>query len=104
MQRNSCMFHGKPARAMRLRLVARLSEHRPLSLTRLAAGTGITRQGVAKHLRVLAEAGLVRGARKGREKLWELEPERFDAARRFLERISTKWDGALGRLKAFVEE
>jgi DNA-binding transcriptional ArsR family regulator len=84
--------------------VARLSERKALSIARLTAGTGITRQGVAKHLRVLSDAGLVRGTRRGREKLWELEPERFDAARRFLERISTKWDEALGRLKAFVEE
>ena len=84
--------------------MARLSASKPLSIARLTAGTGITRQGVTKHLRVLSNAGLVRGARKGREKLWELERKRFETARRFLEHISAQWDEALGRLKGFLEE
>jgi DNA-binding transcriptional ArsR family regulator len=89
--------------ATRLQLVARLSGGRPLSIVRLTAGTGMTRQGVTKHLRVLSEAGLVRGARRGRERLWELERQRLEVARRFLDLISGQWDETLGRLKAFVE-
>jgi DNA-binding transcriptional ArsR family regulator len=89
--------------ATRLRLVARLSGGRLLSIVRLTAGTGMTRQGVTKHLRVLSEAGLVRDVRKGRERLWELERQRLEIARRFLDLISGQWDEALGRLKAFVE-
>lgn len=71
---------------------------------RLTDGAGMTRQGVTKHLRVLAGAGLVRGTRAGRETLFELEPQRLNAARRFLEMISAQWDERLARLKAFVEE
>ena len=88
----------------RLRLVARLAEGQPQSITHLTEGTGITRQGVTKHLRVLAGAGVVRAARRGRETLWQLERQRIEAARRSLERISAQWDEALSRLKAYVEE
>jgi len=35
--------------------------------------TNITRQAIAKHLRVLADAGLVRDVKAGRERLWECE-------------------------------
>jgi DNA-binding transcriptional ArsR family regulator len=88
----------------RLRLAARLGAHGPLSITRLAAGTTISRQAVTKHLRVLEGAGLARATRRGREQLWELEPEPLDDARRALDHISAQWDSALGRLKVFVEE
>ncbi len=88
----------------RLRLVARLCEQGPLSIARLSEGAGVTRQAITKHLHVLAEAGLVRGSRQGRESLWALEPRRLEEARRFLEGISQQWDEALGRLRAFVED
>jgi DNA-binding transcriptional ArsR family regulator len=88
----------------RLSLVARLGSEGPLSVSRLADGTDVTRQAVAKHLQVLADAGLARGVRRGRERLWRLEAAPLEEARRSLERISERWDEALLRLKAAVEE
>jgi DNA-binding transcriptional ArsR family regulator len=87
----------------RLRLLARLS-HGPMSISRLTAGSGITRQGVTKHLRVLAGAGLVRGSRRGKQSLWRLERRRLEDARRSLDLISRQWDVSLNKLKLFVEE
>jgi DNA-binding transcriptional ArsR family regulator len=88
----------------RLALVARLSSDGPLSITRLTAGSAVTRQAVTKHLNVLATAGLVSDVWRGRERIWELEPKQVDAARSYLEHVSRRWDDALGRLKKFVEE
>ena len=90
--------------ATRLHIVARLCAGGPQSIVRLADGSGVTRQAITKHLHVLSDAGLVRGVRAGRERVWELEPARLDVARRSIERISSQWDQALGRLKAFVEK
>ena len=87
----------------RLRMVARLGTEGPMSIARLTEGTEVTRQAVTKHLHVLEGAGLVRGARHGRETVWELEPTQLDEARRYLDRISAQWDQALDRLKRFVE-
>jgi DNA-binding transcriptional ArsR family regulator len=87
----------------RLGLVSTLGAHGPLSTTRLTAGTRVTRQAVTKHLRLLEGAGLVRAARHGRERHWELAPDGLEEARRCLDIISKQWDDALGRLKAFVE-
>ena len=87
----------------RLELVARLCLGEPLSITQLAAGASVTRQAITKHLHVLADAGLVRGARRGREQLWELEPQQLQQARRCLEQIASQWENALERLKDFVE-
>ena len=88
----------------RLRLVARLGREGPLSISRLKDGTEVTRQAVTKHLRVLADAGLARGERQGREQLWQLRRAPLDEARQSLERIAQRWDEALRRLKEAVEE
>ena len=74
-----------------------------MSIARLTSGTSVSRQAVTKHLRVLEGAGLACSSRTGRESVWELEPRPLDEARASLEEISSQWDAALYRLKAFVE-
>ena len=87
----------------RLRLVSRLSNDGPLSITQLTADFDISRQAITKHLQVMESAGLVRSTQLGRESLWQLEQKRLAAARRHLQTISAQWDQTLGRLKRFVE-
>ena len=88
----------------RMRLIAILCAGGAMSITHLTSGTGITRQAVTKHLLVLAETGLVRDFKVGRERLWQFDPQQLDEARRSLEIISQHWDQALNRLKAAVED
>ena len=84
--------------------MARLCVEGPLSISRLSEGSGVTRQAITKQLRTLGVAGLVRDVRRGRERIFELEPRRLEKARRSLDQISADWDAAIGRLKAFVED
>ncbi len=88
---------------MRLHVVAQLCARGPMSIARLTEGTAVTRQAITKHLNVLEEAGLVRGYRAGRERVWELETRRLEDARRTLAFISERWDDALSRLRRIVE-
>ena len=87
----------------RLKLVAAICVGGAFSIAQLTANTDISRQGVTKHLQVLADAGVVRDVRSGRERLWQLEPGQIEEAMRTLEVIGRQWDVALGKLKAFVE-
>jgi DNA-binding transcriptional ArsR family regulator len=87
----------------RLRLVSRLCDGGPTSITNLTRGTPITRQAITKHLRVMQDAGLVRNTKQGRESYWELDRRRLEEARRNLALISKQWDDALDRLRQFVE-
>ncbi|HTJ80699.1 MAG TPA: metalloregulator ArsR/SmtB family transcription factor [Polyangiaceae bacterium] len=87
----------------RLRILAKLAADGPVSIAHLSTASPVTRQAVTKHLEVLESAGLVRGEKRGRERIWELEPRRLADAHGYLEKISAEWDGALGRLKSFVE-
>jgi len=88
----------------RLGLVSRLCSEGPLSIVRLSEGADVTRQAITKHLRALADAGLVHSSRSGRERIWELRPKRLEKARDHLEQISRQWEDALGRLDAFLRE
>jgi DNA-binding transcriptional ArsR family regulator len=87
----------------RLRLIAVLRTGAALSITQLTTGTGITRQAVTKHLRVLASAGLVHDIKVGRERHWEFEPTQVEEARHSLDVIARQWDHALNKLKMTVE-
>lgn len=58
----------------RRRLLDRLRMRGGLTLAELCDGMDMTRQGVAKHLSLLEEAGFVVALRKGREKRHYLNP------------------------------
>jgi DNA-binding transcriptional ArsR family regulator len=88
----------------RLSVLTRLCSGTPQSISRLTAGTNLSRQAVSKHLRVLAHAGLVRSVRVGRESLFEFEPQPLEELRQYLDQVSQQWDEALARLKAHVED
>ena len=88
----------------RLTLLVKLGDGQLLSITRLTEGSTFTRQAITKHLRILEDAGLVRGVRRGRESLFQLETKSLGEARDALDTISRQWDHALARLKSFVED
>ena len=88
----------------RLSLVAKLCEGRLHSISQLTEGSRQTRQSITKHLRVLANAGIVRGVRRGRENLFEFVPHPIDELKEYLDLVSAQWDQALSRLKSFVED
>jgi DNA-binding transcriptional ArsR family regulator len=87
----------------RIALLQRLSSDGPASISVLAENFRTTRQGVTKHLHVLATAGIIDGERRGREHVWAINPGRLAEAQQHLGVIARQWDGVLARLKAHVE-
>jgi DNA-binding transcriptional ArsR family regulator len=88
----------------RLALISKLSNGIPQSISRLAAGSALTRQAITKHLRVLEGAGVVHSVRAGRESRFEFRPGPLKELQSYLERVSDQWEHALARLKSFVED
>jgi len=88
---------GDPGRRS---LVASVAARGSATATELAAELPVTRQAVAKQLVALAEAGLLRSTRVGRETRYELTPERLGDAAAWLVEVGSRWDerlAALGR-------
>ncbi len=88
----------------RLSLVAKLGTGEPQSISQLTEEFKVTRQAITKHLCVLEDAGIVRGVRSGRERLFALETEPLEKVREYLDAVSKQWDEKLARLKKFVEK
>lgn len=59
----------------------------PARVVDLAAGRPISRPAVSRHLRVLAEAGLVTVADRGRERHYAFEPSGLSPVSELLERL-----------------
>jgi DNA-binding transcriptional ArsR family regulator len=87
----------------RLSLVARLCRASRQSISQLAEGTGLTRQAVTKHLRVLETAGLAKRQRRGRETLFELDAGPITTMTEYLDLVSAQWGRKLGDLEAFLD-
>ena len=88
----------------RLTLVSRLADGQSRSIAGLSADTGMTRQAVTKHLKMLSAAGLVAARKVGRESLYDLRPDTVVAAQDYLATVSRQWDEALLRLQRLVED
>ena len=63
-----------------------------------------TRPAVARHLRVLKEAGLVSVARSGRNRIYELRPAPLLAVQDWLARYERFWIARLDELADYVEK
>ena len=78
----------------RLTVMVRLAAGGTFSIAELAEGSGLSRQAVTRHLKVLEEAGLVLGGAHGREKLYELDIDPLHEARGCLDMVCADWDRA----------
>jgi len=88
----------------RLRLGAKLCDGQPRFISHLTEGSKLTRQAITKHLRVLQRARLLHCVRRGRESLFEFDPQPIGGIKQYLDWVSGKWDQSLARLKSFVED
>lgn len=84
---------GEPTRRA---IFERLREGRR-SVGELAEGLPVSRPAVSQHLRVLREAGLVRGTRAGTRRLYEIDPATVGELRDWFDGF---WSDALARFAA----
>jgi DNA-binding transcriptional ArsR family regulator len=86
---------GDPGRRSLVRQIAARGD---ATATELAADLPVTRQAVAKQLSALADAGLLRATRSGRETRYALTPEPLQDAVDWMVEVGADWDDRLARL------
>jgi len=91
---------GDPGRRS---LVEAVAARGTATATELAADLPVTRQAVAKQLSALADAGLLRATRAGRETRYAVTPEPLDEAVAWMVEVGARWDDRLGRLERSLE-
>ena len=86
-------------------ILAALAAGGPATATDLAGRLPVTRQAVAKHLALLAEAGLVTAERGERRRVrYRLRSAPMQVAQQFLAALARDWDGQLGALKDYLDQ
>jgi DNA-binding transcriptional ArsR family regulator len=81
-------------------ILASLAATGPATATDLAARLPITRQAIAKHLALLADAGLVTAEPGERRRVrYRLRSAPMRVAQQFLAALASDWDGRLDALK-----
>lgn len=89
---------------VRLEIVRRLSQQDRWTINALSDGLGQTRQGVRRHIQVLADAHLIRLEPRGREVLVVLDTQGIAEVKSFISEIERQWDRRLDALRRFAEE
>ena len=87
----------------RRRIVELLAVEGPSTATALAGQLDISRQAVAKHLQLLAGAGVAHSTRVGRETRFEARLDGFDDVRHWIARVEGRWTDRLKLLAASLE-
>ena len=85
-------------------ILAELASAGPATATDLAVRLPITRQAIAKHLALLAEAGLVTAEPGERRRVrYRLRSAPMRVAQQFLAALARDWDGRLEALKDHLD-
>ena len=85
-------------------ILAELTANGPATVTELAAALPITRQGIAKHLALLTDAGLVSPEPAvGRRVRYRLQSGPMRVAQQFLAALARDWDGPLTALRSHLD-
>jgi DNA-binding transcriptional ArsR family regulator len=85
-------------------ILAALAADGPATATDLAARLPITRQAIAKHLALLAEAGLVTAEPGERRRVrYRLRSEPMRVAQQFMAALARDWDSPLNALKEHLD-
>ncbi len=86
-------------------ILAALASGGPATATDLAGRLPITRQAIAKHLALLAEAGLVTAEPGERRRVrYRLRSAPMQVAQQFLAALARDWDGPLSALKQHLDQ
>lgn len=86
----------------RREILERLTNEGAKTATELAQDLPITRQGVSKHLKILAAADLVSVRQVGRDKLYSVTPQSLAEAVTWLETLTALWDQRLQALYDYL--
>lgn len=90
---------AEPARREVLELLARGER----AVSAIVTALRMTQPAVSKHLRVLAEVGLVRARQMGKQRIYSVNPEALQPIHAWASQFEALWDKQLHAIKAAAE-
>jgi len=89
-----------PTRRMIIQKLAR----EPLNLATIGEDFGVSRQAIAKHIKVLDECGMIMITQKGRERFCELQFNQLNAVTDWVNESRKLWNQRFEKLDKFLEK
>ena len=100
MRRDVFQAIADPTRRAILDLLAR----QPLTLNGVAEHFEISRPAISKHIKILAECGLVVIRRQGRERYCEVQLDKLNEVSNWVEQYRLLWEQRFDRLDEYLSE
>lgn len=89
-----------PTRRM---IIQKLSQG-PLNIAQIGEDFGISRQAIAKHIRILSECGIISMSQKGREQVCEARLDLLDEVTNWVTESRKLWNQRFEKLDKFLKE
>lgn len=86
------------------RAIIGLLANQKLSLNRVAEHFDISRPAVSRHIKILAECGLIVIRQHGRERYCEARLEKLNEVSDWVEQYRQRWENRLDRLEEYLQE
>jgi DNA-binding transcriptional ArsR family regulator len=102
METHTILFHAL-ADPARLRIVEAMRSGE-CAVNDIVERMDIHQSGVSRHLRILAEAGIVQVRPEGQRRLYSLRKEAFDHLEAWVESYRRHWEARLDRFGAALEQ
>lgn len=79
-----------------------LLSKKSLPLNAVAENFDISRPAISKHIRILAECGLIIVRQEGRERYCDIQLKKLKQVNKWVQQYSSFWDEKLGNLQSFL--
>jgi DNA-binding transcriptional ArsR family regulator len=76
---------------------------RPSTVSEIVAKHRLTQPAISKHLKVLADAGLVTRGRDGQTRPCALAPDGMKTAAQWIDHYRSHWEGAFARIDTLID-
>ncbi len=76
---------------------------KPLNVNAVAGHFDVSRTAVYKHIKILAECGLLEVKQKGRERFCEAKPEKLNEVSKWVDQYKRFWEQKLDALEAYLQ-
>ena len=84
--------------------IVELLRDKPRAVGELAKTLHIRQPQASKHLKVLADAGIVEVRPQANQRIYELSPKKFQEIDQWLEKYRKLWEARFDRLDAFLQK
>lgn len=84
--------------------IVELLRNGPRSVGEIVDALGLGQPQVSRHLRLLAEAGVVEATKRAQQRIYRLHPEAMRELSDWAQRFAVLWSKRMDRLGSFLEE